>query len=76
MTVALLNLCTWNVNDVHTPVKRRKVLTYLKGEGVQIALLQETHLNDKEHLKLQQGGFGQVYFSSFTSRSSGVAIYF
>uniref|UniRef100_A0A3Q1C3U8 Gypsy retrotransposon integrase-like protein 1 n=1 Tax=Amphiprion ocellaris TaxID=80972 RepID=A0A3Q1C3U8_AMPOC len=34
----------------------------------------ETHLNDKEHLKLQQGTFGQVYFSSFTTRSRGVAL--
>lgn len=69
-----MKLCTWNVNGVHTPVKRKKILTYLKRECVDIALLQETHLNDSEHLKLQQGGFGQVYFSSFTSRSRGVAI--
>lgn len=69
-----LKLCTWNVKGIHTPMKRRKVLNYLKKEGVQIALLQETHLNDTEHLKLQQGGFNQVYFSSFTSRSRGVAI--
>lgn len=51
-----------------------KILTYLKREGVHLALLQETHLNDSEHLKLQQGGFGQIDFSSFTSRSRGVAI--
>lgn len=76
MSVQTLNLCTWNVNGVHTPVKRKKVLTYLKREGVQIALLQETHLNDKEHLKLQQEGVGQVFFSSFTPRSRGVAILF
>lgn len=69
-----LKLCTWNVKGIHTPVKRRKVLNYLKKENVQIALLQETHLNDKEHLKLQHKAFSQVYFSSFTSRSRGVAI--
>lgn len=32
------------------------------------------HLNDAEHLKLQQGVFGQVFFSSFTTRSRGMAI--
>lgn len=69
MTVPLLKLCSWNVNGIHTPIKRRKVLTYLRKEGVHIALLQETHLDDKEHLKLQQGGFDQLFFSSFTSRS-------
>lgn len=67
-------MCTWNVNGIHTPIKRRKVLAFLKKEGVQIALLQETHLNDQEHAKLSQGGFGQVFFSSFTSRSRGVVI--
>lgn len=76
MTVPLLKLCSWNVNGIHTPIKRRKVLTYLRKEGVHIALLQETHLDDKEHLKLQQGGFDQLFFSSFTSRSRGVAILF
>lgn len=47
-----LKICTWNVNGIHTLIKRRKVLTYLKKEGVHIALLQETHLNDQEHAKL------------------------
>lgn len=41
---------------------------------MQISLLQETHLSDTEHSKLQQGGFNQGHFSSFTSRSRGVAI--
>lgn len=69
-----LRLCTWNVRGVHNPIKRRKILTFLKKEHIDIALLQETHLDDAEHLKLQQGGIGQVFFSSFTSRSRGVAI--
>lgn len=69
-----LKFCTWNVHGLHTPVKRKKVLNYLRREAFQIALLQETHLNDSEHLKLRQEGFGQVYCSSFTSKSRGVAI--
>lgn len=69
-----LRVCTWNIRGSHNPIKRKKVLSFLKKENIDIALLQETHLDDKEHLKLQQGGFGQVFFSSFTSRSRGVAI--
>ena len=68
--MSALKLCTGNVNGVHTPVNRKNIFTYLKRECVDVALLQETH---SEHLKLQQGGFGQVYFSSFTSRSRGMA---
>ena len=37
-------------------------------------MLQETHLNNEEHLKLQQCGYDQVYYSSFTTKSRGVAI--
>lgn len=51
-----------------------QVLMYLKREGVHIALLQETHLNHQEHLKLQQEGFGKIFSSSFMSRSRGVDI--
>lgn len=46
-----LRLCTWNVRGVHSPIKRRKILTFLKKENIDIALLQETHLDDVEHLK-------------------------
>ncbi len=70
----VLRICTWNIRGIHNPVKRRKILTFLKKGNIEIALLQETHLSDVEHLKLQQGVFGQIYFSSFTSRSRGVAI--
>lgn len=69
-----LRICTWNIRGIHNPIKRRKILAFLKKGNIKIALLQETHLSDAEHLKLQQGGFGQIYFSSFTSRSRGVAI--
>ncbi len=69
-----LRLCTWNIKGSHSPIKRKKVLLTLKKENVDIALLQETHLNDKEHLKMQQCGLEHVYFSSFTSKSRGVAI--
>lgn len=39
-----------------------------------MALLQETHLEDSEHLKLKYSWVGQAYFSSFTTSSRGVAI--
>lgn len=68
-----LRLCTWNIKRSHSS-KRKKILSCLKKEKVDIALLQETHLNDEEHLELQRGGFDQVFFSFFTTRSRGVAI--
>lgn len=69
-----IRLCTWNVRGIHGPIKRRKIFTCLKKDGVDIAMLQETHLNDLEHMKLQHGLFDQVFFSSFTTSSRGVAL--
>lgn len=66
--------CSWNVRGVNHPIKRKKILTLLKKEGVKIALLQETHLKDIEHIKLKREWVGQVFFSSFTSNSRGVCI--
>lgn len=42
---------------------------------MQVALLQETHLTDLEHLKLKRDWVGQLYYSSFNSKSGGVAIH-
>ncbi len=74
MAYDALRLCTWNIKGSHSPIKRKKILLSLKKEKNDIALLQDTHLNDEEHLKLQQCGFDQVYFSSFTTKSRGVTI--
>lgn len=69
-----VKMCTFNVKGVHHPIKRKKLLNFLKKDKIQIALLQETHLQDKEHLKLKREWVGQVFFSSYSSNSRGVAI--
>lgn len=65
-------VCSWNVHGIHNPIKRKKILCYLKK--VQIAMLQETHLTDLEQLKLKKDWVGQIYYASFNSRRRGVAI--
>ncbi len=42
--------------------------------GVSIAFLQETHLEDKDNVKLQRNWVGQVFATSYSSFSRGVAI--
>lgn len=65
---------TLNVKGINHCIKRRRIISNLKQHQIDIALLQETHLNDTEHAKLKQGGYNQVFFSSYTSRARGVAI--
>lgn len=67
-----LKIRSWNMRGIHKPIKRKKILSFLKKEHR--ALLQETHLSTNEHSKLKRDWVGQVFSSSFTSKSRGVAI--
>uniref|UniRef100_A0A3B3INX1 exodeoxyribonuclease III n=1 Tax=Oryzias latipes TaxID=8090 RepID=A0A3B3INX1_ORYLA len=67
-------ILTLNVKGINHVIKRRKTLTLLKKEKVQIAPLQETHLTDHEHSKLKRDWVGQVFCSSYNSKSRCVAI--
>lgn len=65
---------TWNLKGVNNVIKRKKILNILKKNKIQIALLQETHLSDKEHQKLCRDWVGQIYSSSFSTKRCGVCI--
>lgn len=65
---------SFNIKGINNAVKRKKLLTWLKKEKASIVLLQETHLDDKEHEKLKREWVGQVYYSSFSTSKRGVAI--
>ena len=70
-----LKVASYNVNGIHSPIKRGKILSKLKKEKIQIAFLQETHLSDIEHDKLNKMGFKYIYSSSHKSgRRRGVAV--
>ena len=70
-----IRLATYNVNGLNNPVKRGKILSKLKKDKVQIAYLQETHLNATEHAKLNRMGIKHVLSSSDKSgHKRGVAI--
>lgn len=64
-----------NINGLHNPVKRWKALSKFKRDKAQIVFMQETHLSDSEHEKLNKLGFKHVFYSSHSSgRRRGVAI--
>lgn len=70
----VLKFVSFNVNGLNGPIKRKRVLTYLKKLKVDLVFLQETHLTAQEHKKLKREWVGQVVSSSFNSRARGVAI--
>lgn len=69
-----LTCISWNVRGINSPIKRKKILTYLKRQSVDIALIQESHLTDLEHLKLRRDWVGSVFYSSYSSNARGVAL--
>lgn len=56
---------TLNVNGLHNPIKRSRVISKMKREKVQIIFWQETHLSDAEHDKLKKDGLCEhiLFFS-------------
>lgn len=70
-----VNIVSWNINGCGTPVKRKKVLSYLKSHNADIAYIQETHFaNENEALKLKRDWVGKVFHNSRSSKSRGVMI--
>lgn len=58
--MTMLNIITYNVNGINHPMKRKKIFSQIKRLNCSIALLQETHLDDREHQKLKREWVGQT----------------
>uniref|UniRef100_A0AAR2LS66 exodeoxyribonuclease III n=1 Tax=Pygocentrus nattereri TaxID=42514 RepID=A0AAR2LS66_PYGNA len=71
---AITKLVTWNIRGLNNPVKRNKIFTHLEKMKSEIVFMQETHMLNKEYLKLKRGGFTQVYHSGSGGTFRGVAI--
>lgn len=69
-----LNLISWNVRGLNSPVKRGKVYAHLKKLGAEIVFLQETHIKTTTKFSIKAPWMSQVYQSNFTNKARGVAI--
>lgn len=63
-----------NCKGLNNPIKRSKVLHYLHHLNAQVVYLQETHLRERDIIRLKKSWVGKIYHSSFSSKSRGVAI--
>lgn len=75
--MAELNFISYNIRGINNPIKRKKILGQLKKLHCSVALIQETHLSQSEHLKLKREWVDQVYSASCgRKKKRGVAILF
>lgn len=65
---------SWNVKGMNNPVKRSRVFSHLKKLRADVIYLQESHLRNKDHVRLRHPGFHQVFHSDFNNKARGVAI--
>lgn len=72
--MGIVKIVSWNIAGCKHVIKRKRILTYLKQKKTDLALIQETHLNEEESAKLKREWVGQVYYSAFSTRKRGVII--
>lgn len=70
--MASLKIGTLNVGGIHSPIKRKKILLYLKKMQIDIAYLQETHLLAPEAEKLGTLGWKLLASAPFSTKARGV----
>lgn len=70
----MLNIVTWNVRGLKSPHKRGMILRHLKKLRTDIALLQETHLLEKDFPRMAKTWVGEVVGSPALERKAGVMI--
>ncbi len=69
-----INILSWNVNGLNSPVKRTKCLDYL-SKRVSIALIQESHLKSVDVHRFQNRYFKVISASSAVNKTKGVLIF-
>ncbi|XP_030074184.1 cilia- and flagella-associated protein 251 [Microcaecilia unicolor] len=70
----MVNIVTWTVGGINSPIKRSKILQQLNRQHIDIALLQETHLSQIEHAKLSTWWVDKCVAAHAQGKKGGVAI--
>uniref|UniRef100_A0A3B5A6X1 Endonuclease/exonuclease/phosphatase domain-containing protein n=1 Tax=Stegastes partitus TaxID=144197 RepID=A0A3B5A6X1_9TELE len=54
--MGLVKVFSWNISGCNHPIKHKKIISYLKQLGADIAMIQVTHLNKEESEKFKKDG--------------------
>lgn len=65
---------SWNIKGLGGAIKRCRVFSHLKRLKPDVVFLQETHMRNKDQVRLKSPWVAEVFHSSFNSKARGVAI--
>ena len=71
-----VTFCTLNCQGLGGNEKRKDVMNFLKQKNYSIYFLQDTHFMEKEERYIRSQWGYECFFSSYSSQSRGVAIFF
>ena len=69
-----LSIITLNVNGLNAPIKRHRVIEWIKKQDPSICCLQETHLKPKDAHRLKVKGWKKIFQANNREKKAGVAI--
>ena len=69
-----LSIVTLNVNGINGPIKRCRVLDWIKKQNLSICCLQETYFRQKDTSSLKMKGWRTNYHSNGPQKKARVAI--
>ena len=65
----LINVCSLNVNGMHSKEKRNRVIEWVKTHVCSIAFLQETHIDENIEKEIRNNAKFEIVSSHGTSAS-------
>ena len=69
-----LSVLTLNVNGLNAPIKRHRVIEWIRKQDPSICCLQETHFRPKDTFRLKIRGWRTIYHANGQQKKAGVAI--
>ncbi|KAL2081000.1 hypothetical protein ACEWY4_022853 [Coilia grayii] len=72
--MADLNIITWNVRGLNSPIKRTRCLEFLHRKRASFAFIQETHLTESNVQRFQNKRYKVIAHSCAISKTRGVLI--
>ena len=69
-----LSIVTLNVNGLNAPIKRPRVIEWIKKQDPSICCLQETHLKPKDMHRLKVKGQKKIFHANNREKKAGVSL--